>query len=300
MSAVTIIMRSKDSDWVIDQALAALYSQEFRDFELLVVDSGSKDRTLEMVRRYPHRLIEIPPSNYFPGSVLNMAIENCTSEIIVFVNSDCVLLHPDCLGKLVAQLKSPEVDAAFARQIPRPDAELWVRTDYAKSFPAEPRAPAWMTFSLPLAGFKRSAWKKHPFYTQAWASEDSEWGHWARENGLTVRYLPECRVMHSHNYTAKQLFARKYVEGEADVFIYGRKANPASLVQQIALQTFRDILIALKEASPMAAFSSLGRAVAGQLGYYRGVRLGWRRVHSKNLDLSIGQSVVLKNPGTGP
>jgi rhamnosyltransferase len=41
---VSIIMRSKNSDWVIDQALAGLFAQSYKDFELWVVDSGSTDR----------------------------------------------------------------------------------------------------------------------------------------------------------------------------------------------------------------------------------------------------------------
>ncbi|NRB41400.1 MAG: glycosyltransferase, partial [Pseudomonadales bacterium] len=41
---ISIIMRSKNSDWVIASALAALFSQDFQDFELVVVDSGSTDK----------------------------------------------------------------------------------------------------------------------------------------------------------------------------------------------------------------------------------------------------------------
>ncbi|MDP8210917.1 MAG: glycosyltransferase family A protein, partial [Candidatus Stygibacter australis] len=84
---VTVIMRSKNSDWVIAQALAALYSQTFQDFELLVVDSGSTDRTLEIVNQFPCRLIQIESKAYYPGSVLNMAIEQAKADIIVFQNS---------------------------------------------------------------------------------------------------------------------------------------------------------------------------------------------------------------------
>ena len=53
---VSVIMRTKNSDWVVAQALQALHSQTFRDFELLVVDSGSTDRTLEIVAQFPARL----------------------------------------------------------------------------------------------------------------------------------------------------------------------------------------------------------------------------------------------------
>ena len=119
--SVSIIMRSKNSDWVIDSALAAIYSQTFSEFEMLVVDSGSQDRTLDIVRRYPCRLIEIELEDYYPGTVLNAAIEKTDGDIIVFQNSDTVPLTPDSLEKLLEPFDDPETQASFGRQIPRPE-----------------------------------------------------------------------------------------------------------------------------------------------------------------------------------
>ena len=54
-------------------ALASgLTAQTYTNFELIVVDSGSTDRTLEIVKQYPCRLIEIEPGDYFPGAVLKL------------------------------------------------------------------------------------------------------------------------------------------------------------------------------------------------------------------------------------
>ena len=53
---VSVVMRSKNCDWVIGEALAALRSQTVSDFELLVVDSGSTDRSLEFSEAYSARL----------------------------------------------------------------------------------------------------------------------------------------------------------------------------------------------------------------------------------------------------
>ena len=195
---VSIVMRTKNADWVVGQALAALYSQTFTDFELIVVDSGSTDGTLDIVRRYPCDLVEIAADSYIPGPVLNNAIERASGEIIVFQNSDVVPLDDGCLGRLVAAFDDAEVQAAFARQVPRPEAHAWVRRDYAQSFPTRGEAPPWMTFSLPLAAMRRSVWCERPFYEEAWASEDSEWGHWARSNGHRIAYVPSKeRPMHS-------------------------------------------------------------------------------------------------------
>ncbi|MDX1932665.1 MAG: glycosyltransferase family A protein, partial [Capsulimonadales bacterium] len=217
----TVLMRSKNSDWVIGQALAGLFAQNYTDFELLVVDSGSTDRTLEYVAAYPCRLERIKPENYYPGAVLNQAIEGTNTELIVFLNSDCVPLCAETLGRLVAAFDDPSVMAAFGRQVPRPEADGWVRRDYAQAFPETGDAPPWITFSLPIAAIRRSAWEKRKFYTDAWGSEDTEWGNWARQQpGWKVAYVPEAITMHSHNYTLRQLYGRRFIEGEADAFIY--------------------------------------------------------------------------------
>ncbi|MBA3685995.1 MAG: glycosyltransferase family 2 protein, partial [Planctomycetes bacterium] len=235
---VAVIMRSRNSDWVIHQALASLASQRFASYELLVVDSGSTDRTLAMVAEHRCRLIQIPGARYQPGPVLNDAIAATQADQLVFWNSDCVALHDGVLGMLVDALAG--ADAAFARQVPRPDAHGWVRRDYAKSFPGSGEAPPWMALSLVCSSMRRSAWIDHPFYAEAWASEDTEWGVWARSSGRRVAYRADALVMHSHNYTCAQLYGRRFVEGEADAFIHDRRIGLGRALAHGAVEAARD------------------------------------------------------------
>lgn len=290
---VTVIMRSKNSDWVIGQALAGLFSQDFRDFELLVVDSGSTDRTLELVRRYPHRLIRIAPEAYFPGPVLNQAVEACTSEILVFQNSDGVPLTTSTLRRLVEAFDDPTVDAALARQLPRPEADPWVRRDYAASFPDTDRTPPWITLSLPLAAMRRSAWERHPFYSDAWGSEDTEWGHWATRNGLRIAYVREALAMHSHNYTLKQLYGRRFIEGEADAFIYGRREGVAKMATRTVVSTLRDWAACLRERDFMDMPRVPARRAVFHWAYLAGHRHGAARRRAGDTDVGVGQRTVL-------
>ncbi|MCB9799314.1 MAG: glycosyltransferase [Candidatus Omnitrophica bacterium] len=295
MPRATIIMRSKNSDWVIDQALAALYSQDYKDFKLLVVDSGSTDRTLEIVKKYPHELIEIEAKAYYPGLVLNMAIERCDTELIIFQNSDSVPLTPDCLGNLVAAFDHSEVQAAFGRQLPRPDADAWVVRDYAMSFPDAAETPEWIKFSLPLAGFRKSIWEKHHFYTDAWASEDTEWGHWARSHGYQVKYVANACTMHSHNYTYKQLYGRRFVEGEADAFINDTLITIPQMLYNIMAAILRDMKQYLAAGDLGGLWSIPVRRAVYHWAHYKGNQLGWHRKHTGDTDASAGQGVVLKN-----
>lgn len=291
---VSVIMRSKNSDWVIAQALAGLYSQTFTDFELLVVDSGSTDRTLEIVKQFPCRLIEIEAKQYYPGAVLNMAIDHAKADIIVFQNSDGVPLSPNTLKRLVAAFDDDSVSAALTRQIPRPEADPWVRRDYALSFPDADHTPPWIRLSLPMAAMRKSAWDKHHFYTDAWASEDTEWGEWAVNNGLKIKYVKDAIIMHSHNYTNRQIYGRKFVEGEADVFIYNKKPSLSKMTFNIIRQTLRDIVYDIKSAEFSDLIHLWSRNIVYNWAYYKGLKLGYSRRKTGNVDISIGQENVLK------
>lgn len=290
---VSVVMRSKNADWVIGQALAALFSQDFKDFELIVVDSGSTDRTLELVRQYPHRLVQIAPEEYFPGRVLNVAAEECKSEIIVFQNSDGVPLATNTLSRLIAPFSDPNVVASLTRQLPRPDADTWVQRDYAVSFPEAHETPAWITLSLPMAAVRRSAWEKHRFYTDAWGSEDTEWGEWARKNNLKIAYVHDALIMHSHNYTHEQLYGRRFIEGEADAFIYGRSESLVKAAARTVVSSLRDILECVKAGDIADIPRVPSRRAVYHWAYWKGHRHGLRRKESGDPDWRLGQQTVL-------
>jgi rhamnosyltransferase len=290
---VCVIMRTKNSDWVVDRALSALFSQTYADFELIVVDSGSTDRTLEIVQQYPCRLIEIEPADYFPGAVLNSAIEQTNGDIVVFQNSDTVPLSQHALSHLVAAFDDPDVQAAFGRQIPRPEAEDWVRRDYDSSFPANQPAPPWLTLSLPFAAMRRDAWESHSFYEDAWASEDTEWGHWAEQNGLVIRYVPEATVMHSHNYTFKQIYGRRFVEGEADSFIYHGGDSWVQMIRRTLSSTARDMQYQVARGKVRDLIKVPVRRWVYQWAYFRGRNFGNRRAMRKDTNRQTGQQAVM-------
>ncbi len=294
---ISVIMRTKNADWVVGQALRALHSQTLRHFELVVIDSGSTDRTLDIVREYSPTLLRIPASAYIPGAVLNQAIEASSGDILVFQNSDTVPLTPHALERLVDPFADPRIVASFARQIPRPEAATWVRRDYEISFPAEGDAPPWMPFSLPFAAVRRSAWKKHRFHTAAFGSEDIEWGTWARQNGYVVRYVPQALVMHSHNYTMREAFGRRFIEGEADAFVKGGTDTATQLVRRIAGSTARDVVYHAMAGDWRGLCAAPLRRAAFHYGYYCGHRHGEHRRSDGSTDASVGQRIVLERFG---
>lgn len=291
---VSVIVRTKNCESIIGQSLTALFSQDYKNFELIVVDSGSTDTTLNIVAQYPCSLIHMAPDEYISGKALNLGASHARGELLAFQNSDTVPLIPNALGLLVAALDDAEVVAAFARQMPRPDAWSWVRCELASAFPDSTETPPWITFEAPFSIMRKSAWEEHPFFENAWGSEDTEWGYWARENGRKVKYVKEAQVMHSHNHNLRQLYGRLFCDGEALALFLKDKDN-------IAMECFRGMRALLSE-SIYAVRSScwadlpylpIRRAVM-HWAYYKGHKLGEHRLRTGNHDATTGQRVILK------
>jgi rhamnosyltransferase len=161
------------------------------------------------------------------------------------------------------------------------------------SFPEEGGLPSWITLSAVTAALRRSAWQQHPFYCAAWGSEDTEWGVWASSQGLTVRYLPDVLVMHSHNYTLRQLYGRRFIEGEADAIIYRQATSLSRAVARMAWWTVREAWSALRDGDWADLPRIPWRQMVYHWGWYAGHRHGRRRLDTHDPDIRVGQRTVL-------
>jgi len=293
MTRATVIIRTKNAAAILGQVLAALASQQRRDFMIRAVDSGSTDETPAILGAFGVPSTSIAAESYQPGPVLNQAIAATTTPLVVFCNSDTVPLTGDALERLLAPFANPAVAGTFARQVVRPDAAPWVRRDYAMAFPPSGPAPSWMEFSLPFAAIRRDVWERHPFYADAWASEDTEWGRWARRAGYDLVYVPEATAMHSHNYTFRQLWGRKFVEGEADAFIYDARPHVLRDTARALVAGARDALVCLRQGLVVEAVRSVVRRAVYYAAWHQGCRLGQRRRRRNDISAAEGQRVVL-------
>src|SRR6056297_3927886 len=99
MPKVSIIMRSINDMDFIEATFQGIQEQNFQDFEIVNVDSGSTDGTYELIKKYNKGTVyQIRPEEYVPGPVLNTAISRSKGDLIVFNNSDCIPQNQDWLG----------------------------------------------------------------------------------------------------------------------------------------------------------------------------------------------------------
>jgi putative methyltransferase (TIGR04325 family) len=115
---VSVILPCYNDDSFVAQAIESVLSQSFEDFELIVTDDGSTDRTADKIRAIsdPRISFEALPENHGYSSVLNASIARARGELIALHCSDDVFLP----GKLQRQVAALDADLELAAVFGKP------------------------------------------------------------------------------------------------------------------------------------------------------------------------------------
>ncbi len=228
---VTIIMRSYNEAWALRDTLPALQAQDYRNWELIVFDSGSSDGSVELIRAaQPKHFVQLLPHDYNPSRVMNQGMDLAQTETAIFLNADATPQGTQWLRPLAEALQNPRHAAVFGRQIPRPDCEAVFVHDYERCFGAARESAAWdHFFSMVSSGLRKDVWAQRGFLESMQYSEDDEYTRWCRAAGYEIVYLPESVVMHSHNYTPRQAYKRSFGEAWALAAVW--PGHPSEVTQ---------------------------------------------------------------------
>ncbi|MBN2161617.1 MAG: glycosyltransferase family 2 protein [Pontiellaceae bacterium] len=270
MSSLAIVMRAKDEMPHVRYALRQLKRQTIQDFELFAVDSGSTDGTLDELRQHAHRLRQIRPDEYVPGAVLNQAIAQTDSEIIVLLNADAVPRSADFLEQLIQPLQAHQADAVFARQVARDDARFIVDYDYQRAYRPDRMEPTF--FSAVACAFRRSLWETCRFRETGYA-EDLAWAESVVASGARLRFVPEAVVEHSHNYSLKGLFRKRFRQA----MTFGTRPILLKQLTAFLREIVRDLLYAVRKVKLQTIPYNIVYRIMLHAGVYQGLRSGWKK-----------------------
>ncbi len=241
--AVSIVMRSYNEGWALKGTLAALRRQTFRDWELIVIDSGSTDGSADLIRAAaPRHFVQIQPHEYHPPRVMNLGMSLARAQSVVFLNADATPVDAHWLAPLVQVLGESDVAAVFGRQVPRPDCQAVFAADYENCFGADRASARWdHFFSMVSSGLRKEVWARRGFNEAMQYSEDEEYTRWARAQGYRILYVPESVAMHSHNYTPDQAARRSYGEGRAHAAMWGGNPEAFNFPRTVLLGWANDV-----------------------------------------------------------
>jgi rhamnosyltransferase len=239
---VTIIMRSYNEAWALRDTLAGLCVQNYRDWDLIVIDSGSTDGSVDLIRAAePKHFIQILPHEYQPSRVMNLGMSLAETDTAIFLNADATPQGPNWLRPLATALQDSKTAAVFGRQIPRPDCQAVFAHDYDRCFGPQRESTQWdHFFSMVSSGLRKDIWSRRGFLESMQYSEDDEYTRWCRAEGYNIVYCPESVVMHSHNYTPRQAYKRSFGEAWALAAVWQGPPEPITQPARVVLGWLND------------------------------------------------------------
>ncbi|HIE41241.1 MAG TPA: glycosyltransferase [Candidatus Aenigmarchaeota archaeon] len=218
--SISVIIPTYNAQQYLPKLLETLNVQTI-DFELLIIDSSSVDKTIEIAQNYTDHIIIIPQSKFDHGGTRTKAAKIASGEIIVFLTQDALPVEEDTIEKIVALFEDSEIGAAYGRQIPYPDTTLFGKhlrsfnypeTSHRRSLEDKEKYGIKTVFlSDSFAAYRREALEKIDWIKDGLiSSEDSYAGAKMLLAGYTLAYVAEAEVYHSHSYSVIQEFKRYF------------------------------------------------------------------------------------------
>jgi rhamnosyltransferase len=235
---ISVCIPVKDGGAGLARCLDAIAIQEPGDeVEVVVVDSGSSDGSVDVARARGARVHEIPAEEFDHGGTRNLAASLATGDVLVFTTQDAYAADEHWLGHLVAPLADPDVAGVYGRQVPHdgatPPERYFLDFVYGPTprvqrlEPGEEPTFRHTLFSNVSSALTRETWESHAFREDVHMSEDQAWSREVLLAGRTIVYEPRAVVRHSHAYSLAGAFRRFFDSGASADTSYAGDSGPS-------------------------------------------------------------------------
>ncbi|WP_419052546.1 glycosyltransferase [Collinsella stercoris] len=255
---ISVIIPTLNAEHEIEALLIALERQSIRPNEILVVDSASEDKTIELVQKHKIvRLLEIDRQGFNHGTTRDMALNESSGDFVCFLTQDAVPVSDDYLKRLVAPMvEDSNIALVSGRQLPKADARRFEQLVRDFNYPDTPSVRSKgdlekygiKTFfaSDTCSAYRRTAYLECGGFDHVNTNEDMLMAAKFIASGMKVAYEPRAEVYHSHNLTPSQQFARNravgfFLETHADDLMQASEIGEGGrLVKAVSSQLLRE------------------------------------------------------------
>ena len=202
----SIVVRCYNEAEHLPKLFSELKRQTSRDYEVVVVDSGSDDGTLEFLQGEDVILQHIAKEEFSFGRSLNIGCGAAAGDFLVFISAHCYPADENWLANLLDGFSDDRVGAVYGRQRGVPDSHYSERQMFRRWFPDVSVERQDNAFSNNAnCAVRRSLWTGFPYDESLTGLEDVDWAQRVMRDGWWISYRADAGVIHVHNESPSQI-----------------------------------------------------------------------------------------------
>lgn len=207
----SVVIRTLNEEKYLTELLTSIRKQkcELVEVEIVIIDSGSTDRTLDIANNFDARITYIKKEEFTFGRSLNMGCEFAKGDFLVFVSGHCIPASESWLDELCKPLIEEKAQYTYGRQIGRDSTKFSEQCHFDKWFPEYSKTPQEGYFcNNANAAITRKAWFQYQFCEKLTGLEDMHLAKRLVNDNEKIAYVAEAPVFHIHDETWKQVRTR--------------------------------------------------------------------------------------------
>ncbi len=213
----SIIIRAFNEEKHIGKLILGIQGQlTNHEIEIILVDSGSTDQTVDIATSMGARVVSILPEEFSFGYALNKGCEIATGDILLFASAHVYPVYTHWIDKMVDPFQEPKVACVYGRQIGYEQSKFSEHRLLAKWFPAFSNHHQLHPFcNNANTAIRKTLWLEQPYDETLTGLEDLDWASKILKKGYRLVYEAEAIIVHIHEETPKKILNRYYREAIA-------------------------------------------------------------------------------------
>lgn len=195
---VSFVIRTKNEGRYLERVLKKVFAQTYKKIEVLVIDSGSTDKTLHIVSQFPVKLLHIKPEDFNYSYALNLGIAKVKGDLICIISGHSIPMTNTWLASGVKEFSDNKVAAITGNPSNMPLGNHLPFTFFVtKLFSRRKEFAKGLTNTNSI--IRKDLWKIYPFdESLKRGCEDADWALEMLARGYNIIRIPEFAVHHSH------------------------------------------------------------------------------------------------------
>jgi len=226
MIETSIVILTKNAGSEFDSVLEMIHKQKYDQvIEVIVIDSGSSDKTLEVAEKHEAIIHKIKPEDFGHGVTRNLGVRLAKGKFVCFITQDALPKNDIWLSSMTDELRKEGVAAVYGKQLPKKDStpmeDFFICDKYRdkkivrKFIEGKRMSMDDIHFSDRSSLLRRDLLVKYPYPEDLVLAEDQVWAKKMLEIGFAIVYEPLSEVYHSHNYSLVNAFRKWFDVGSA-------------------------------------------------------------------------------------